>query len=108
HLANPETRQLNVMWMPKELVPPGVLVNLADVLGRVLDHDKPAGYVFTEEDFMPKGTRAGLVAGIPPGKRSMTIEAVKLDGIFGLRPATMWICWPRRPSTPKAALAPAG
>jgi Flp pilus assembly protein CpaB len=86
HLANPQTRQLNVIWLPKQSVSPDVLLNFTQIIGRVLDHEKPAGYAFTESDFMPKGTRAGLVAGIPPGKRSLTIEATKLDGVFGLRP----------------------
>lgn len=86
HLANLQTRQLNVMWLPKESISPDVLLNVSQIIGRVMDHEKPAGYAFTESDFMPKGTRAGLVAGIPPGKRSLTIEATRLDGVFGLRP----------------------
>lgn len=86
HLANIQTRQLNLIWLPKEAVSPDVMLNISQIIGRVMDHDKPAGYAFTESDFMPKGTRAGLVAGIPAGKRSLTIEASKLDGVFGLRP----------------------
>src|SRR5262249_22243368 len=50
----------------------------------VLDHDKNPGYVFTEGDFLPKGTREGLVAGIPAGKRAIRIPADRVDGGFGL------------------------
>ena len=44
-------------------------------------HDKAPGFVFTERDFLPKGTLPGLVAGIPPGKRALTLDAGKLRGI---------------------------
>ncbi|MGC4085257.1 MAG: hypothetical protein QM736_24840 [Vicinamibacterales bacterium] len=62
-----------------------MLVNMADVIGRVLDHDKPAGFVFTAADFLPKGTREGIVAGIPAGKRAVRVPADKVEGLFGLR-----------------------
>jgi Flp pilus assembly protein CpaB len=56
------------------------------VIGRVLNHDKPAGYVFTEADFEPKGTRPGLVAGIPAGKRAMRIPVERIPGLVELQP----------------------
>jgi len=71
HLANPQTLQLNVCGC-EESVPPGVLVNLADVLGRA--GSRQAAGTSSPKRLSAKGTRAGLVAGIPPGKRSMTIE----------------------------------
>jgi Flp pilus assembly protein CpaB len=61
-----------------------MLVDIADVIGRVLESDKEPGYVFTEADFLPKGTREGIVAGIPAGKRAIRIAADKVDGLFGL------------------------
>jgi Flp pilus assembly protein CpaB len=73
-----------IAW-PADKVPEAAIRDINQVLGRVLDHDKPGGYVFTENDFLPKGTRAGMVAGIPAGKRSLTLEAEKLSGIHGLR-----------------------
>ena len=84
-LINPQTRALNIMWMPKESVTSGILVDIGKIIGRVLDHDKPADYVFTEKDFLPLGTRSGLVAGIPAGKRSLTLDASKLSGVFNLK-----------------------
>jgi Flp pilus assembly protein CpaB len=62
-----------------------MLVKLSDIMGRVLDHDKQPGYVFTENDFLPKGTREGIVAGIPPGKRAIRVLADKVEGLYGLR-----------------------
>ncbi|HTU27134.1 MAG TPA: hypothetical protein VMF30_17135 [Pirellulales bacterium] len=85
HVFDLEKRQYAVMPMAPEAVTPEMIVDKKQIFGRVLDHDKPKGYAFTEKDFLPKGTRAGLVAGIPAGKRSMTIEAGKLGGVFGLK-----------------------
>jgi hypothetical protein len=61
-----------------------MITNIADVIGRVLDHDKEPGYVFTEADFLPPGTREGITAGIPAGKRAVRISADKVDGLYGL------------------------
>jgi len=71
---------------PERLKDGEVLVNLSDILGRVLDHEKPPGFVFTESDFLPKGTRPGLVAGIPAGRRAMRVELNHVRGLFGLSP----------------------
>ena len=58
-----------------------MLVNVSDVIGRVLEHEKTPGYVFTEADFLPKGTREGIVAGIPAGKRAIRLSADRVDGL---------------------------
>jgi hypothetical protein len=51
----------------------------------VAAHDIPAGSVFRERDFLPPGTKPGLVAGIPSGKRAMTLDASKIRGIHDVR-----------------------
>ena len=84
-LANPETHLWNEQWIPKGALPANVVIDRAKVMGRVLNHDKAPGYVFTEDDFMPVGTRSGIVAAIPPGKRSLTLESAKITGIHRLR-----------------------
>lgn len=84
HFWNPATGQLTVVYLPPQAVTKEMLTRLPDVLGRVLNHDKAPGYVFTEADFMPDGTREGLVAGIPAGKRALRIPADVVDGLFGL------------------------
>ena len=63
----------------------GVITDARKILGRVLKRDKAAGYVFRESDFLPQGTRPGLVGGIPPGMRGMRIELSKARGLFGLQ-----------------------
>jgi len=85
HVWDPKKGHFSVVPLPKEAITPDMIVDRNKIFGRVLDHDKPAGYVFTEADFLPKGTRSGLVAGIPAGKRSLTLEADKLTGIHGLK-----------------------
>lgn len=85
HLVNPETKEAANFWLVPEQIPPGVLRNLSEIAGRVLKHDKKAGFFFTEDDFLPVGTRPGLVAGIPAGKRSITLDAGSIQGVAGLR-----------------------
>jgi Flp pilus assembly protein CpaB len=84
HLWDPKGQRLTVVYLPPKAVTSEMIVNLADVIGRVLDHDKTPGYVFTESDFLPKGTREGFVAGIPAGKRAIRIAAERVEGLYGL------------------------
>lgn len=56
------------------------------IVGRVLAADKKPGYAFSESDFLPEGTRPGVVAGIPPGMRGRRIELSKVRGLYGLQP----------------------
>jgi Flp pilus assembly protein CpaB len=85
HLMNPETGEWVVQFRRPEEVPAGVLTSIADVRGRVTAREKPAGFFFVEEDFFPKGTRPGVVAGVPPGKRALTLEVDRLKGVRSLR-----------------------
>src|SRR5262249_44357803 len=75
HLWDTARNRLWVVYLPPRAVPREMLVGISAVIGRVLDHDKTPGYVFPEGDFLPKGTREGLVAGIPAGKRAIRIPA---------------------------------
>lgn len=72
--------------LPAEQVRPEMITSLKELLGRVLERDKSPGYVFTEADLLPAGTRPGLVAGIPPGKRGMRVQADQVQGLYGLAP----------------------
>src|SRR5438552_17659649 len=74
HFWDPKNGRLTVVYLPPRAVTPEMLVKLSDVIGRVLAHEKTPGYVFTASDFLPKGTRDGIVGGIPPGKRAMRIS----------------------------------
>ena len=86
HLWNPKTGSFAVIYLRPEQVPPEVIRSINEVIGRVVNHDKPPGYVFTEADFLPKGTRPGLTAGIPAGKRAMRIPVDRIPGLVELLP----------------------
>lgn len=77
---------LSVARLPADQVRPEMITNLRDLIGRVLERDKSPGYVFTEADLLSAGTRPGLVAGIPPGKRGMRVQADQVQGLYGLGP----------------------
>lgn len=81
---NPQTNQLNVVWL-SEATAQVASRDMGDIIGRVLRRDKQAGMVLTEADFMEKGTRPGLVAGIPAGKFAMSIPASDIPGLEQLR-----------------------
>ena len=84
HLWDRANTRIAVVYLPPRAVTKEMLLNISDIIGRVLDGDKQPGYVFTEDDFLPRGTREGLVAGIPTGKRAIRISADRVDGIQGL------------------------
>ena len=85
HLLDPRTGQLAVIYLPAESILPETVTDARALLGRVLGRDKQPGRVFREPDFLPEGTRPGLVAGIPAGKVALRIEARKVTGSVGLR-----------------------
>jgi Flp pilus assembly protein CpaB len=84
HLWDAANTRLSIVYLPPRAVTPEMITSIADVIGRVLDHDKEPGYVFTESDFLPKGTREGIVAGIPAGMRAVRVSADKVEGMYGL------------------------
>lgn len=73
-----------VVYLPPGAVTVEMLTKVSDVIGRVVAHDKSPGYVFTEADFLPKGTREGIVGGIPAGKRAVRVAAESVEGLYGL------------------------
>src|SRR5262245_26859042 len=84
HLWDVKRNRLSVVYLPPRAVTREMLVSLSDVIGRVIGHDKMPGYVFTDDDFLPRGTREGIVAGIPAGKRAIRVPADKVEGVYGL------------------------
>jgi Flp pilus assembly protein CpaB len=85
HLWDRRNNRLSVVYLPPAAVTREMLTSITDIIGRVLDHEKEPGYVFTAADFLPPGTREGLVAGIPAGKRAIRISALRVEGLYGLR-----------------------
>lgn len=89
HLRLPDG-DLSLMWLPQETIEAKKasgewLVSLSDVVGRVLKRDKRPGLIFTPNDFYPEGTREGIAAGVPPGKKAITVETSKIRGLDLLR-----------------------
>ena len=84
-LMNPKTGQFVLVWKPPTLVPKGVITEISRIRGRVTAHEKLAPYYFYENDFLPEGTRPGIVGGTPEGKRAITLDASKLKGVHGLK-----------------------
>jgi Flp pilus assembly protein CpaB len=83
---DPKNNRLSVIYLPPNAVSKEMLTQLSDILGRVLNHEKAPGFAFTESDFFPRGTREGIVAGIPPGKRAIRVPAEKVEGFYDLHP----------------------
>lgn len=79
-------RGVAVVFVPEDSLSEVVIRDVKQILGRVLAHEKSPGYVFTEDDFLPKGTRPGVVGGIPPGMRGMRVNLDDVRGLFGLSP----------------------
>ncbi len=84
HLIDPRTNALAVIYLPEGSILPSTITDARDLIGRVLARPKPPGRVFADGDFLPKGTRPGIVAGIPPGKRAMRVDAAQVSGLVGL------------------------
>ncbi|MEE2939183.1 MAG: hypothetical protein VX460_02240 [Planctomycetota bacterium] len=63
----------------------GLIGSVTSIAERVLKRDKRQGFAFTEDDFLPAGTRPGLVGGIPKGMRALRLDGDVVEGIIGLR-----------------------
>lgn len=63
---------------------PDLITDPRALVGRVLRYDKSAGYPIGESDLLPPGTRPGIVAGVPLGKRAMIVSADRLEGARAL------------------------
>lgn len=84
-LLNPKDQVWTVTYLDQSTIDErGVITDRGDLVGRVLKSEKTRGYVFCESDFHPKGTRPGLVGGIPAGYRGYRIELARARGLYGL------------------------
>lgn len=82
--SRPGTLTVTKIPYPEELLPPNAVREAAQLPGRVLRRDKPAGQIFLESEFYPVGTRPGPAAGVPPGKRALRLRADAVPGLHGL------------------------
>ena len=84
-LIDPKTGQLATLYVPPSIVPKNAILKLSGILGRVVARQKTEQFCFTEDDFLPAGTRPGVVGGTPAGKRAITLDAGKLKGVHDLK-----------------------
>lgn len=70
-------------WMSKERIEahPEWITRASDIVGRVMARDKESDLVFTQDDFLPEGSRTGLSAGIPEGKQGFFVDADTIPGL---------------------------
>lgn len=86
YLLNPKTADGSWLmdYQPPEkaaeLVGKGVIIDIEKIRGRVTAREKLAPSYFSESDFLPLGTRPGVVGGTPSGKRAYTLEVKTLKG----------------------------
>ena len=69
----------------QKFVEKGILISYAQVRRRVTARQHEVGKAFTENDLLPKGSRPGVAGGTPPGKVAITLDASKMQGVFGLK-----------------------
>lgn len=85
-LLDPRTRRPRWAHLPaEEAERQGVVVDVAELTGRVLRRDMLPGEYFRRDDLMPPGTRAGLAGAVPAGKVSLVLPAERFPGIQPLR-----------------------
>jgi hypothetical protein len=86
HLIEVSTGDFKVVYLyPESVRSAGILADVSKIIGRVTAREKPAGYAFKEEDFMPPGTPPGLAGATPPGMVGIPVEADKIKGIHPLK-----------------------
>ncbi|MHC5012809.1 MAG: hypothetical protein ACYTG6_18005, partial [Planctomycetota bacterium] len=85
HLLLPTGTQLSLIYLDPNQVTDVMMTSVRDVFGRVLRYDKLPGYVFTEADFYPRGTRPGPMAGVPPGQRAVWLEVTDVPALRSLQ-----------------------
>jgi hypothetical protein len=89
YLLSPMTGDWLMDHQPPEkvqaLVKKGVITDIEKIRGRVTAREHGALFYFSENDFLPAGTRPGVVGGTPAGKRAITLDAGKLKGVHDLK-----------------------
>jgi pilus assembly protein CpaB len=71
-----------VPW-PTSVVPDGAFTSLAEVEGRVATAQVQRGELILETRLAPIGTKGGLSAVIPDGKRAITVKVNEVVGVAG-------------------------
>ncbi|TVQ63005.1 MAG: hypothetical protein EA379_04710 [Phycisphaerales bacterium] len=83
HFHDREGRLFRVAVTPDSFPSPP-FNDVVSMIGRVSATDIPAGRAIHDGLLMPAGTRPGVVAAVPPGKRAMVLDASLIRGVHGL------------------------
>lgn len=78
---NPE--QLKQVEWPRDSIPNGAFQKTEDLNGRIAKTAIQRGEPILESKLAPVGSKAGLSAVIPPGKRAMTVKVNEVIGVAG-------------------------
>jgi hypothetical protein len=84
HFIDPRTGQLHVMWLPESNTTVAIR-DMSQLIGRVASRNKQPNVVLSEADLLEKGTRPGLVAGIPIGKFAISVPTTEIAGLEQLQ-----------------------
>ncbi|WP_280155675.1 Flp pilus assembly protein CpaB [Piscinibacter sp. XHJ-5] len=71
-----------VEW-PQSSMPPGAFTDLAKLEGRVVTSSVHRGEPILDSRLAPEGTKGGLSAVVPEGKRAMTVRVNDVVGVAG-------------------------
>ncbi len=74
-------------WLPKETVEnnPDWVTDMDQIINRVMARDKGKDFVFKKSDFLPEGSRTGIIAGVPEGKQGFFLDVEKIPGLRFLK-----------------------
>lgn len=72
-------------WVETAKVDPDWILDMSKIRNRVLACDKEKDYPFTESDFLPEGSRTGIIGGVAEGKQGFFLDVEKIPGLRFLR-----------------------
>jgi pilus assembly protein CpaB len=77
------TEMIRMVDWPQGSVPNGAFNDMAKLQGRVVKTSLQRGEPFMEAKLAPEGTKGGLSAVVPEGKRAMTVRVNDVVGVAG-------------------------
>jgi hypothetical protein len=74
-------------WLDKADVEanPDWVTKVDQIKGRVMAHDKDKDFVFKKSDFLPEGSRTGIIAGVSEGKQGFFLDVKEIPGLRFLK-----------------------
>ncbi|MEC8474086.1 MAG: hypothetical protein VXZ38_05510, partial [Planctomycetota bacterium] len=62
-------------WLSPEDINSEWVVDVSEIIGRILRSDKQPDFVFKKTDFLPEGSRTGIAGGVPEGKQGFFLQS---------------------------------